>query len=147
MHPNPETSLSIATPLHDFKRLSSPPKGNPTPMKQSLHFLPSTQPIPCTNLLPDLMDVIYLNRSLHYALCNRLVNQETICQGKEQRLHSESQKTKMVDQCPKEPSSLSQNLDFFYTKRGGMELIIANFLVQESFVLAVLWVDLITMFL
>ena len=53
----------------------------------------------------------------------------------------------MVDQCPKEPSSPSHNLDFFYTKRGEIQLISANFLVQESFVLVAVWVDLITMFL
>ena len=47
------------------------------------------------------------------------INRETSCWGKEQGLYQESQQTKkMVEQCPKEPSCLSQNSGLFYTKKG-----------------------------
>ena len=35
-----------------------------------------------------------------------------------------SQKEKMVDQCPKEPCLLSQNSAFFYTERGGSKVLV-----------------------
>ena len=58
-----------------------------------------------------------------------------------------SQQTeKMVDQCPKEPSYLRQNSGFFL-KGEGVWLVVANFLVPESFVLAAVLVGLVTMFL
>ena len=65
------------------------------------------------------------------------INQETSFWGKELCLYSESQKTKkMVDLCPKEPSCLGYNLGFFYIKRGGVLLVVVDFLVSESFALA-----------
>ena len=69
-----------------------------------------------------------LSPSLYCLLNNRPINQETSCWGKEQRLYSESWQTEqMVDSCPKEPSCLGQNSDFFYTKRRGSKVKISWF--------------------
>ena len=59
------------------------------------------------------------------------INGDMSCWDKEYRLYSESQQMEnMVDSCPKEPSCLSQNSGFFYTKTRGNK--VKHFLVLVS---------------
>ena len=68
--------------------------------------------------------------------------------GKKQQLYLESQQTeKMVDQCPKEPSSPSQNSTFFYTKRGGGIVGCCKFLGARILCSSAVHIGLVTMFL
>ena len=68
--------------------------------------------------------------------------------AREQQLYLESrQAEKMVDECSKELPYWSWNSGFFYPKRGGGGwLVLANFLVPESFVLKTVHVGQVTKF-
>ena len=80
--------------------------------------------------LPDYASVYFkkkmlINLGSYYLLYNRPINQKISCWGKELWLYLKIQHTeKMVDWCPKESSSLSENLGIFYTKSGGSKSLV-----------------------